>query len=180
MSQSQTSYEVVDGQNVEIPSTPYPNETTLDRLRLYASKRFGRKGNVQLSATYATIDAPYFNPTAMCEEGLHGEENNLVGHGSVYYFQRFRFGNATNQPSDVQRYTARGSYRFSGRSSVSGWITAGFDENDQLNLYTFERDLILTGVNLWAAPTDRFMVALGYSFNRVESNANLCPPIFDG
>jgi hypothetical protein len=144
------------------------------------SKRFGRKGNGRLAYTLTTVDQQYMNPTAMCEEGLNGEDHTLAGNGSVYYFQRERYGSGTALPNQSHRVTARGSYQLSSRTSVAGYFTYATEKNDELNLYEYERKILVPGLSLWTAPSDKFLVTLGYSFNSVESNANLCPPIFDG
>jgi hypothetical protein len=180
MTQTQTTYENVDGVNLAIPSTPYANETTLDRFKLSASKRFGLKGNGRLAYTYTKIDKPFMNPTAMCEEGLHGTDHTLAGNGVVYYFQRQRYGNGANQPGESHRIASRASYQLTSRTSVSGYVTYASERNDELNVYEFERTVWNPGVNVWTAPTDKFMLTFGYAANRIESNAHLCPPLFDG
>jgi hypothetical protein len=182
MAQSQTTYytDEVSGEAVMVASTPYANETTSDRFRATLHKRFGKKGNGKLSYTYTTIDNQYMNPTAMCEEGLHDDVDALPGNGFVYYFQRLRHGNGTALPNKSQRVSARGTYQLSPRSSLNGFMNIVSEENDELNLYTFERTIVSPGANLWLAPNDKLMLTMGYSFNSVESNAKLCIPLFGG
>jgi len=182
MAQSQTTYylDETSGQNVMVPSTPYANETTSDRFRATFNKRFGRKGNGKLSYTYTTVSNQYMNPTAMCEEPLVGDSHNLAGNGFVYYFQRSRLGNGSALPNESHRVAARGSYQVSPRMSLNGYLNFASEENYELNSYTFERTVLTPGVNLWVAPNDKLMLTMGYSFNSVESNAKLCPPLFGG
>lgn len=180
MAQTQTTYYAADGVNVAVPSSAVPGETTSDRLRVSLDKRFGRKGNGRVSYAYTTIDRPFMNPTGMCEEGLNGEPHELVGNGSVYYFQRERYGNGTSLPNSSHQFSARGSWQLSPRAALNGYVNAAWEENDDLNSYSFERTVYSPGVNLWVAPDDGMMVTMGYGFNSVESNASLCPPIFDG
>jgi hypothetical protein len=138
------------------------------------------KGNGRLAYTYTKIDKPFMNPTAMCEEGLHGTDHTLAGNGVVYYFQRQRYGNGANQPGESHRIASRASYQLTSRTSVSGYVTYASERNDELNVYEFERTVWNPGVNVWTAPTDKFMLTFGYAANRIESNAHLCPPLFDG
>ena len=49
-----------------------------------------------------------------------------------------------------------------------------------LNIYQFDRDVLVPGFNIWTAPTPKLMFTFGYTYNSYKSNANLCPPIFDG
>lgn len=188
MAQSQTSY-LFDGVNngnagaTLVPSTAYENETTVDRLKLRYDARMGLKGNYNLTYAYTKVDKPFMNPTAMCEESLQGTNSPHVDAGPVgrlYYYQRLRHGNGTSLPTMAQKFTARGSYQLSPRTSVSGYLTWAKDKNDEMNIYEFQRDLVTPGVNLWTAPSDRMMLTMGWAFNKVESNANLCPPMFDG
>lgn len=180
MTQTQTTYVDEGGELEMIASAAQPNKTTRDRFRLAASKRLGRKGNLRQTFTLTSIDQPFMNPTAMCEEGLNGEDHLLPGQGKVFYFQRQRYGNGTNQPSQSFISNTRGAYQLGARSSLSGYLTYGKEKNDELNVYEFERDFLTAGMNLWAAPSDKLMLTLGYFFSSIESNANLCVPLFDG
>ncbi len=182
MAQTQTTYYLDDasGVNVMVPSTPYANETTTDRFRATLNKRFGRKGNGKLSYTYTSVSNQYMNPTAMCEEAMNGESHTLDGNSNVFYFQRERFGNGTALPNKSHKVAARGSYQVSSRMSLSGYVNIASELNDELNSYEFERTILSPGANLWVAPNDKLMLTLGYSFNSVESNAKLCPPLFGG
>lgn len=180
MAISHATYVPADGADLYVPAAPYANETTLDRFKLAFSNRYGRKGSSHLDYTYTKVDRPFMNPTAMCEEGLRGESHNLDGNSLVYYFQRQRYGNGTSLPSASHRANLRGAYQLSSRTSLSGFLTAAFEENDQLNVYTYERTVLMPGVNVWTAPTEKLMLTAGYTWSVIESNANLCPPIFDG
>jgi hypothetical protein len=188
MAQSQTSY-LFDGVNdgaagaTLVPSEAYANKTTVDRFKLRYDARLGLKGNYNLTYVHTNVDKPYMNPTAMCEASIADVNSPHVNAGPIgrlYYFQRQRNGNGSNQPNQSQRATARGSYQVSPRTSVSGYLTWAKDKNDELNIYEYQRDMLTPGVNVWTAPSDRVMFTVGWAFNKVESNANLCPPIFDG
>ncbi len=182
MAQSQTSYyaDPTTGADVMVASMPYANETTSDRFRATLNKRFGRKGNGKLTYTYTSVGNQYMNPTAMCEDGMYGDVHNLTGNGVVYYFQRERIGNGTSLPNQSHKVAARGSYQVSSRMSLNGFVNIASEKNDELNSYEFERTIFSPGANLWVAPNDKLMLTLGYSFNSVESNAKLCPPLFGG
>jgi len=106
--------------------------------------------------------------------------HNLTGNGVVYYFQRERIGNGTSLPNQSHKVAARGSYQVSSRMSLNGFVNIASEKNDELNSYEFERTIFSPGANLWVAPNDKLMLTLGYSFNSVESNAKLCPPLFGG
>ena len=59
------------------------------------------------------------------------------------------------------------------------WVTT--DRTVDCSSYeSIARDVLTPGLNAWAAPSDRVMLTAGWSFNKVKSDANLCPPIFDG
>lgn len=166
--------------DLRVPSAAFGRETTLDRFELSLAKRLGMKGRASLRYAYTNVDLPYMNPTALCEEGLEGANHNLDGNTLVWYFQRERYGNGTNQPSRTHRADARASYQLSSRASLSGSLNLTFDENDDLNVYHYWRTVIAPAANFWVAPDDRVMLAGGWTWQRVESNAVLCPPIFDG
>jgi hypothetical protein len=166
--------------DLRVPSTAYGRETTLDRFELSLAKRLGLKGRASLRYAFTNVDLPYMNPTALCEEGLEGTSHTLDGNTLVWYFQRERYGNGTNQPSRTHRADARASYQLSSRASASGSLNLTFDENDDLNVYHYWRTVIAPAANVWVAPDDRVMLAAGWTWQRVESNAVLCPPIFDG
>jgi hypothetical protein len=143
----------------------------------------GRKGNFRVDYTYTNVDNPYMNVTAMCEESLQGTESVHEGGGAegrLYYFQRQRYGNGTNVASQSHRISARGTYQAASRASVHAYANFAKEKNDDLNIYEFDRTIVNPGINLWTAPDDAMFVTIGYAYHFVESNANLCPPIFDG
>jgi hypothetical protein len=180
MNQSQTTFYNDNGNITGTPSTPYANRTKIDKLKLTYSKRFNRKGNLLAYVDVGWYDLPFMNVTAMCEPGLSGTDVSLPGNNWVYYFQRMRTGNGSSLPSQSHKGSVRASYQLSARSSLSGFLTGGTEKNDQMNTYQFDRDFLNTGLNFWTAPSDRFLVTVGYQYNKYKSNANLCPPIFDG
>lgn len=180
MNQTQTSYDNVGGVAVLDPSHAIAQETTTDRFRLSLDKRYGRQGNARLTYTYTQVDQPFMNVYGICEEGLHGDDPRLPSNGFVYYFQRDRVGNATSLPSASHNVAFRGSWRFSPRVSLTGYVNFADEKNDELNSYEFARTMVSPGANLWVAPNDKLMLTMGYSFNSIESNAKICPPLFGG
>ncbi len=185
MTQNQTSY-LFDGVNpgndgaTLVPSEPYANKTTINRLKLRYNARVGMKGNYNFNYTFTSVDKPYMNPTAACENSLEGTGSAFTGDGTIYYFQRIRYGNGTNQPNQTHQLALRGSYQLSPRTSVSAYFNYAHDKNDDLNVYEYTRDMYSPGINLWTAPSDRLLFTLGWNNMSMESNANLCPPFFDG
>jgi len=165
------------------------------------------------------------NPTAMCENSLQGTDSSHGVDGRLYYFQRQRFGNGTNQATQSHKATGRASYQISPRTSINGlaaciissvrgsatgptrppsrtrrpaglptrsrraprstgsingFLTVASDKNNEMNIYEYNRDLLTPGLNLWTAPSDNLLFTLGWTYNKVTSNANMCVPIFDG
>ena len=184
MAQSQTSYLFdEDGTAHLVASTPFENKTTILRLKGRYDHRLGRKGSFNAGFTGTFVDKPFMNPTAQCEEsvqGVNSSHTDGTAEGRLYYFQRQRYGMGSNQPSESWRLNGKASYQLMPRLSVNGFLTYTMEKNDELNLYQFDRDVITPGVNLWTAPTDKLLLTLGWSYNHVESDASLCPPIFDG
>ncbi len=180
MTQTQTTYNFDDPANpVEIASTPFANKTTTDRIRALYRQRLGRQGSFRLDYTYTNSQKPFMNPNAMCEESLEGT-SSIHANGRLYYFQRQRYGNGTNQATQSHRGSARGTFRLSDKTSLNAFVTYAKEKNDELNIYQFERDVLIPGFNIWTAPTPKLMFTFGYTYNSYKSNANLCPPIFDG
>jgi len=189
MAQSQTNYLFDDSAGLDgnitdtLASTAYENKTKINRLKLRYDARMGMKGNYNLTYSFTGVDKPYMNPTAMCEESIAGigsTHGSTGAVGRIYYFQRQRWGNGTNQASASHKVTGRGSYQLSPRTSVSAYVTYAKDKNDDMNLYQYDRDMLSPGINLWTAPQDKLLFTLGWNYNKVKSNANLCFPIFDG
>ena len=189
MAQNQTSY-LFDGINdgntgaTLVPSTAFENKTTILRLKGLYDQRLGRKGSFNAGVTGTVIDQPFMNPTAMCEESLEGVNSAHVSAstvtGRMYYFQRLRYGMGTNQPNQSWRMNGKASYQLTPRVSVNGFLAYTTEKNDEMNVYQFDRDILTPGVNLWTAPHDKVLFTLGWTYNKVKSNANLCIPIFDG
>jgi hypothetical protein len=189
MAQSQTNY-IYSGTApgnagiVEtLPSTAYENKTTVNRIKLRWDSRMGMKGNYNLTYTYTGVDKPFMNPTAMCEESLNGTASSHPGgaaEGRLYYYQRERYGNGSNSPSQSHKATGRISHQLTARTSFNAFLTYAKEKNDDMNLYQYDRDLLTPGLNLWTAPADNFLFTLGWTYNQVKSNANMCIPIFDG
>ncbi len=181
MAQNQTSYLFNDDGTVAalVASEPFENKTTINRLKLRYDAKLGLKGRYNLTYAYTMVDQPYMNPTAMCEESLAGA-NNPGDTGRIYYFQRQRYGMGSNQPNQAHKLTLKGTYQLSARSSFNAFLTYAKDKNDDLNIYEFERDMFTPGFNFWTAPTDRLLFTMGWTHNKVKSNANMCIPIFDG
>ena len=183
MAQSQTTYifdENNPGARQEVTSSAFENKTTVNRIKLRFDSRLGMKGNYNLTYTFTDVDMPFMNPTAMCEGSLDGVDSAHGPDGRMYYFQRQRFGNGTNQATQAHKVTGRGSYQLSARTSVNAFVTWAQDKNDEMNIYEYNRDLLTPGLNLWTAPSDNLLFTLGWTYSMVESNANLCVPIFDG
>lgn len=189
MTQSQVNYlQNEGGIDERVDSEPFANETVENRVSLLARQRFGRKGNVRAKVTFEMNDDPFYNPTGICEDALTAEESLIDGdpatnpavNKAIYYFQRLRYGNAGERPTEALRYQLQGAYQIDPRVSVSIFGNYADEMNDDLNVYDFERTRLGVGANLWAAPADQFMVSLGYAFNSVESNAKMCIPLFDG
>ncbi len=186
MAQTQTNY-LFDGVNpgeagaTLVPSEAYENKTTINRLKLRYDARMGMKGRYNLTYAFTSVDKPFMNPTAMCEEGIAGINTAHPGTiERIYYFQRQRYGMGTNQPNQAHKLTLKGSYQLSARTSMNAFLTYAKDKNDELNIYEYERDMFTPGLNFWTAPSDRLLFTLGWTYNKVTSNANLCPPFFDG
>ncbi len=182
MNQTQTTYylDETTGENVMVPSTAIPYETTTDRFRASLHRRLGMKGNMRLTYAYTHIDQPFANLTGICEESLRGEDHTLADNVYTWYFQRDRIGNATALPDEVHRVSWRTSYQVNPRLSLNAYFNGQWESNDSMNSYSLDRDIYSPGIDLWTAPSDRLMFTLGYAFNRVESNAVLCPPLFGG
>ncbi len=180
MNQTQTTYYYTEEGDVMVPSEAIANETTTDRFRASWRTRFGRKGNANVQYTFTTVDQPFMNVHGICEEGLHEDGHSLTGNGFVYYFQRERVGNATSLPSASHRIAARTSYQVSPRVALNAYVNVADEKNEDLNSYSFERTVLSPGANLWIAPNDKLTMTMGYSFNKVESNALFCPPLFGG
>ncbi len=188
MAQSQTNY-LFDGVNpgndgaTLVESAAYANKTTINRLKLRYNARLGMKGNYNFTYTYTNVDKPYMNPWAGCESSLQGVGSAHPDGGAtgrIYYFQRQRYGNGTNMPSQAHQFALRGSYQLSPRTSISAFANYAHDKNDDLNVYEYTRDMFTPGINLWTAPSDRLLFTFGWDNMWVQSNANLCPPFFDG
>jgi len=188
MAQSQTTY-LFDGVNpgndgaTLVDSEPFANETKILRMKLRYDERLGRKGNFNAGITGKFVDAPFMNPTAMCEESVQDVHSAHTGGGAedrLYYFQRQRYGMGTNQASESWRLNTKATYQLTPRASVNAFLSYTMEKNDELNIYEFERDVFMPGVNFWTAPTDRLLFTLGWTYSQYKSNANLCPPIFDG
>jgi hypothetical protein len=189
MAQSQTNY-IFDGVNdgnagVEeaLYSEAFENKTKVNRIKVRYDARLGMKGHYNLSYTYTGVDKPFMNPTAMCETSAIGTNSAHVNNppvGRIYYFQRERYGNGSNQASQAHNLTGRASFQVSPRTSISGFLTYAQDKNDDMNIYQYDRDYVAPGLNLWTAPSDRFLFTLGWTYNKMKSNANMCIPIFDG
>ncbi len=183
MAQSQTTYifdESNPGARGEVTSAAFENKTTVNRIKLRFDSRLGMKGNYNLTYTFTDVDMPFMNPTAMCETSLDGVDSAHGPDGRMYYFQRQRFGNGTNQATQAHKVTGRGSYQLSARTSINAFVTWAQDKNDEMNIYEYNRDLLTPGLNLWTAPSDNLLFTIGWTYSMVESNANLCVPIFDG
>ncbi len=188
MAQSQVTY-LFDGVNpgndgaTRVDAEPFANETKILRMKLRYDERLGKKGNFNAGITGKFVDAPFMNPTAMCEESVQDVNSAHTGgsaEGRLYYYQRQRYGMGSNQPSESWRINGKGTYQLHPRASVNAFLSYTTEKNDELNIYQFERDIFMPGVNLWTAPSDRLLFTLGWTYSQYKSNANLCPPIFDG
>ena len=189
MAQSQTNYlyDWVNAGNAgiteKLDSTAFENKTKINRIKLRYDSRIGMKGNYNLTYTFTGVDKPFMNPTAMCEESLQGTTSSHPGGGAegrLYYYQRERYGNGSSSPSQSHKISGRASYQISPRTSFNAFLTYAQDKNDDMNLYQYDRDLLTPGLNLWTAPADNFLFTLGWTYNKIKSNANMCIPIFDG
>ncbi len=133
----------------------------------------------RISLEYEMTDYPFANKHAMCEPA-QANEPALPDNSFYYYFQRERLADASNQPSGSLKLKATVSVFSTPKFSINFQGSYQDDENDELNSYTWERDMLISGVNLFMTPCSKSAISLGYNYLNIESNAVFCVPVMDG
>jgi len=162
------------------PDDPDETETVQNRIRGAWSGRFGRKVRARAHVEYEATDHPFVAVGGLCEPDL-GDTIMPVGDSpQVYYFQRVRTGTGANLPSSAVRGRANVSLSPSPKFSLTGYVNMASEKNDDLNVYEWERTVLSPGAMAYLIPTSRVALSGGVSYSKIESNAKICIPVFDG
>ncbi len=175
-----------DRDHVEVdPNDPDPDafdetRTTSHRVRASWLGRIAASARSRVSVEWERVRFPFVAVRGLCEEAQGESLDPLSGNSFVYYFQRERFGTGGALPRDALRANANLSWSLSPRVSLNGWLTLADEKNDEMNVYEFERTVANPGLAVVAFPRDDMSVTGGMAFQRIESSALLCIPVFDG
>lgn len=142
----------------------------------------GRLNDLKASveASYETIDQPFTNATGIIEPNLSSELSPIEGNGFVYYWQRYRIGEATNLPTTDMNLRGNVSYRVSDRISMNANVSYRDGSNDDLNYYDFDIEALTAGFNLFAVLNDKAVLNFGFDHSNMETQAYYSVPVFDG
>ncbi len=171
-------YRSIDREYLELYPDSSEKETVQNRVQMSWHRRKPICRST-FTVEYELTDYPFANKDAMCEPSYENGET-LPDNSSFYYFQRERLAAATNQPTDSLRIKFNGSLFSGTKASLNLQASYQDEKNDELNEYQWERDMLISGLNLFAAPNQVSIFTLGYNFLDITSNALFCIPVMDG
>jgi hypothetical protein len=90
------------------------------------------------------------------------------GPQSLQYFEMYgsRSGNLSASPTDSILFDGGATWAPSQRFTVSGHYRYRDMKNDELNISTWSHAVHMPGVEVYVAPTDRFMLAAGWGYQK--------------
>lgn len=171
-------YEQVDRENTMV-TFDQETETVETELKVRWDGRYGDL-RAMLEASYETIDNPFANAAGIIEPSLGTTLTPIDGNTFVYYWQRYRIGEATNLPSTDMNLRGNLSYKVSDRVSVSANLNYRDGSNDDLNYYEFDVEALNAGLNLFAVLNDKAVMNFGFNHSNMETQAFFSVPVFDG
>jgi hypothetical protein len=168
----------IDREYLEIEQGSTDTQTMQNRFTVGWNSRFSKwRGMVNFE--YEKTDIPFANKYAMCERPLENEEP-LKNNKTVYYFQRERLADASNQPSDSLRLNAIFTVLANAKFSMNLQGMLKDDRNDNLNSYEWQQDVATAGLNFFLVPSEKSLFTIGYNYLNYKSNAVFCLPVMDG
>ncbi len=171
-------YRSIDRDYLEIEQGTSETETLQNLFKATWNTRTDNTRG-RFSVAYEMTDTPFANKYAMCEEESQYTQP-LPGNPFVYYFQRERIGEGSNQPTDSLRLNADFSLLKGANFSLNFQGSYHDDKNDELNTYEWTRDMLNLGVNLFFTASNTTAVSLGYNYLDTTSSAMFCVPVMDG
>ncbi len=90
------------------------------------------------------------------------------GPSSLQYFEMYasRSGNLSASPTDSMMFDGGATWAPSQKFTVSGHYRYRDMKNDELNISTWSHAIHMPGVEVYVAPTDRFMLAAGWGYQK--------------
>lgn len=173
----------IDRDNVLLDPDSDKSRTTQNRLKASWNGTLSRAARSRVELTYETTDLPFVSVGGLCE-AAQGDTLTPVGGSQpsnwVYYFQRERFGTGGNRPTQALRGRAQLDGSLGSRLHGSAYVSVSDEQNDDLNVYDFERSVVSPGASLLFAPTPAAVFTGGATYSRIRSNAKICATVMDG
>ena len=98
----------------------------------------------------------------------------------IYYWQRERYGDATNQPSEDWRLNGNITFMPNAKSTLNFTASYRDAQNDDLDYTKWNKDNIGAGVNFWIAAAPKVSVMVGLDGVRQSTDAEVIVPVMDG
>ncbi len=158
----------------------YDGDTKSHLFKFRWDGRFNEnKVKASATASYKIVDDPFTNVSGIMEVSLCNEPL-LPGQGVIYYFQRQRYGDATNQANEEWNLKGNMSVKTGDMGSVSFNGSYTDSSNDDLNTYKWDGNSYALGVHYFTAFNESSIFSAGYDYGKMESNALLTVPVMDG
>jgi len=180
-------YENIDRDEEEL------GETETHTFKIAANSRISKGLSARASYQYQDIDDPLSSHTGIAQETGQTNGTGLSWfntadfqptpsaiNDTVYYWNAVypsRELDATNRPEDVHEVKA--SVNWSPQPNMSATIFARYkkEENDSVKL---DQTTYVPGATLWYAPTSKMNLTMAYTFNKMETENQMCVGWYHG
>ncbi len=158
----------------------YDGDTKSHLLKFRWDGKFNQN-RIKASTTvsYKMVDDPFTNASGIMEKSLCSEPL-LPGQTVIFYFQRERYGDATNLPSEEWKLSGNMSVKAGKNGSFAFNANYTDSSNDEMNTYKWEGNSWAIGAHYFMAFSESSIFSVGYDHGKMESNALLSIPVFDG
>jgi hypothetical protein len=135
----------------------------------------------KLSGRLQSTEQPFTNLYAAVAPAvqLNSVANPFVG-TQFYVFHQARDANLTNVPTNMSEVKGFISWSPSYRISLAGNVMYRTEKNDELNYSDWKKDVFNYGLNVWAAPADKFDISASYYAYEESLNSLFALPVLEG
>lgn len=184
-------YEEVEREEEEL------GETETNTFKIALKSRINKQLSGRVSYEYQDIDDPFYahNATGIAQgigetdsaypglawlwtENYLSEENNSAT--AVWYWNSVypnRTMDATNQPDEVQEGKLSATWAPSTQLAATLFARVRMEENSAVG---YKQDSYVPGVSVYYAPTDKMNLTMAYTFNKQETENNMCVGWYHG
>jgi hypothetical protein len=187
------TYEEIDREEEHL------GQTETHAIKLALKSRINRTLSGRVSYEYQTIDEPLAGaPVGIAQEDVAGGAiQDLTGDPNLWYYLTgdFNAGDATiptwywsavypnrqlestSQPEDIHEVKFSSTWAPKANLAATLFARVRLEENDRVK---YEKTTYVPGLSIWFAPTGKMNLTMAYTFNKQETENQMCVGWYHG